>query len=227
VRLDVEKEGKTLGKKYNITNYPTILFVDARGNDMGRIDGYEPPEEFRKHAETFQKDFVREPALRSKYKSSPKNIDTVVALGVIEANRYNTSAALKKLSEAEKIDAGNRSGKITELYSAVADIYQNAASYDHAISYFKKAAGTAKKTTPKAYALLSIATCYLSKEGPLDPNAASDLDRRREHIIANCKLALPYLNETLKLPNLSAEDKEIAESNIAQIKSILSDVDGE
>lgn len=221
VRLDVEKEGKGLGAKYNITNYPTVLFVSPSGVDMGRVDGYEPPEEFTDHVDKFLKDYAKEPALRAKYKKQPKDLDTITALGIIEADRYKATAAINKLHEAELIDPSNKTGKLSDLYSAIADIYQNAGAYDAAIRYFKKAAATSTKTTPKAYALLSIATCYMSKEGPLDPNPSLSMDVRRDNVVRNCKMALPYVQQTLKLPNLAPADKDIAENDLAQIKQIL------
>src|SRR4051812_44159109 len=49
VRVNVEGTGRDLGKKFKITNYPTLVFVDKNGNDVGTIDGYEGPDEFVKH----------------------------------------------------------------------------------------------------------------------------------------------------------------------------------
>lgn len=225
VRLDVEKEGKALAQKYTVTKYPTILFLDANGADMGRIDGYEQADEFNKHAETFLKDYNREAGLRAKLAKSPRDLDTITALGVMEANRYKVAPAIAFLRKAEAIDPVNKTGKLSDLYSAIADIHQNASQYDQAIAFFKKSADTSTKTTPKAYALLSIATCYMSKEGDLDPNASLNMKTRRDNAIKNFKLALPYVQQTLKLPGLSKEDRQIAESDLEQINEVLNSGD--
>src|SRR4051812_32030852 len=37
VRVNIEKEGKELGAKYHITNYPSLLFIDGAGRDLGII----------------------------------------------------------------------------------------------------------------------------------------------------------------------------------------------
>src|ERR1044072_853552 len=91
VRLDVDKNGKALAAKYRITKYPTVLFLDKNGTDVGRIDGFEVAEEFTEHAETFLKDYNREAGLRAKLKKTPRDLDTLSALGVIEATRYKTA----------------------------------------------------------------------------------------------------------------------------------------
>src|SRR4051812_19579160 len=49
VRINVEKEGKELGQKFHITNYPTVLFIDKAENPVGIIDGFETADEFVKH----------------------------------------------------------------------------------------------------------------------------------------------------------------------------------
>jgi tetratricopeptide (TPR) repeat protein len=224
VQINVEKEGRELGRKFNIKNYPTILFVDSNGTDVGKIDGYEGAEEFVKHVNVFLKDHASEPGLREKYKANPKNLDAVARLGTIEANRYHVDAALKFVREAEALDPTNASDKLTDLYNAVADYYQNAAKYDPAITYFKKAGDTTKVTDKKAYAWLSIATCYMTMDQPTSQAEIDDLDPSqipaiREKIISHHKAALPYVEKTLKLKNLKAEDKKIAEDDLARIKS--------
>jgi thiol:disulfide interchange protein len=45
--VDAEKgEGVNLASKYNITGYPTLLFVDGKGNLVAKTMGYHNPEEF-------------------------------------------------------------------------------------------------------------------------------------------------------------------------------------
>jgi tetratricopeptide (TPR) repeat protein len=223
VQIDVEKEGAQLGKKYKITNYPTILFVDKDGNDVGTIDGYEGEDEFVKHVNVFLKDHANEAGLRDKYKSNPKNLDAIAALGVIEANRYHVDAAIKFLREAEVIDPSNETDKLSDLYNAIADHYQNASKFDPAITYFKKAGDTTKATDKKAYAWLSIATCYMTMDRPTTASEAENLDRESliKSVGEHYRAARPYVEKTLKLPNLKAEDKKIAQDDLKEIDTFL------
>jgi tetratricopeptide (TPR) repeat protein len=223
VQIDVEKEGAQLGKKYKVTNYPTILFVNKDGVDVGTIDGYEGEGEFVKHVNVFLKDHADEAGLRDKYKSNPKNLDAIAALGVIEANRYHVDAAINFLHEAEAVDPTNETDKLSDLYNAIADHYQNASKFDPAIAYFKKAGDTTKVTDKKAYAWLSIATCYMTMDRPTTAAEAENLDR--ESLIKNVgehyKAAKPFVEKTLKLPNLKAEDKKIALDDLKEIDTFL------
>src|SRR5579862_1386857 len=126
VRVNVEKEGKDLGAKFHITNYPTVLFIDHSENVIGIIDGYETPDEFVKHGNSFLKDYSEFPGYEAKYKANSKNLDAIAHLGVIYANRYQIAPALSKLAEAEKIDPNNATDKLSDLYNFIADYYQNA-----------------------------------------------------------------------------------------------------
>ncbi|HVT10860.1 MAG TPA: thioredoxin fold domain-containing protein [Fimbriimonadaceae bacterium] len=220
VRIDVEKEGKDLGKKYHITNYPTVLFLDNKENVIGIIDGFEPAEEFVKHGNSFLRDLADYPSTWAKYKKNKKNLAAVTRLGEIYANRYDIDQALQKLAEAEKIDPANKTGKLSDLYNNIADYYQNASKYDPAIKYFKKTAETSKVTDKLAYANLSIVACYFSKDVPSDPSAQPDAPTIKK-IRANFAAAKPYVEATLKLPHLKAEDRQIAVQDQRQIDQVL------
>jgi len=39
-----EGEGVTLARKYNIRGYPTMIFLDSKGNVISQITGYRDPE---------------------------------------------------------------------------------------------------------------------------------------------------------------------------------------
>jgi thioredoxin-related protein len=53
VRVDAEKrEGSSLIKKYRVRTYPTIVFLNHKGNEIHRINGFLPPKSLLKMAET-------------------------------------------------------------------------------------------------------------------------------------------------------------------------------
>ena len=45
-KTDAEKEGKDLAKKYNVTGFPTLVFVDGDGNEIDKIVGFYPAPDF-------------------------------------------------------------------------------------------------------------------------------------------------------------------------------------
>lgn len=51
-KVDAEKgEGRILSQRYAVRAFPTILFLDASGNELDRISGVFPPEDFIKAGE--------------------------------------------------------------------------------------------------------------------------------------------------------------------------------
>lgn len=46
LKVNAETDGAALAKRYGIDSYPTMVFFDARGDEMERILGYLPPEKF-------------------------------------------------------------------------------------------------------------------------------------------------------------------------------------
>lgn len=200
VRLDVETIGAPQAKKFRIKNYPTILFIDKNQNVVGTIDGLETPAEFVKHANTFVKDYADFPKASAKLQSNSKDLDAITRLGVIYANRYEIAKAEQLLNRASAIDPQNKTDKLSELYGAVGDHYQNASKFPTAIKYFEKQAAMSKTTDRKAYGYLSIATCYLSMDPPQFNKMKAPLDA------------------AMKLPNLKQEDRDIAEQLMQQMR---------
>ena len=45
LKLDADQE-RAVAARYNITGFPTILFIDAAGNEVHRVVGYRPPQAF-------------------------------------------------------------------------------------------------------------------------------------------------------------------------------------
>jgi thiol:disulfide interchange protein len=46
VKLDAEREGRDAARRYRVQGFPTILFLDAEGREVGRIPGFVPAEPF-------------------------------------------------------------------------------------------------------------------------------------------------------------------------------------
>ena len=46
VRLNAEKDGREAAERFRVDEYPTILFLDARGEEVGRISEYFEPGPF-------------------------------------------------------------------------------------------------------------------------------------------------------------------------------------
>ena len=46
VKLDAERDGRDAARRYRVEGFPTILFLDGSGQEVGRIPGYMPPQPF-------------------------------------------------------------------------------------------------------------------------------------------------------------------------------------
>lgn len=46
VKINAEREGRSLAQSHGVTGFPTILFLNAKGAVVGRIDGFLPPDAF-------------------------------------------------------------------------------------------------------------------------------------------------------------------------------------
>ena len=46
IRLDAEGRGRAAAERYGVDRYPTVVFLDATGSEVGRILGFLPPERF-------------------------------------------------------------------------------------------------------------------------------------------------------------------------------------
>ena len=46
IRLNAEQEGRGAANTYQVSGYPTIVFLDKHGKVIGRIDGFMEPDPF-------------------------------------------------------------------------------------------------------------------------------------------------------------------------------------
>lgn len=46
---------RALSGKYKVTGLPTVIIMDANGTEVGRITGYEPPNQFKADLSKYQK----------------------------------------------------------------------------------------------------------------------------------------------------------------------------
>lgn len=162
LKLNAEKEGAEVARKYRIRGYPTVLFVDGDGNTIGKIVGYLPPDAFAKQLTQITESHKALPELLQRIQQNPQDAEALARLAMIYAAREDEAKATETLQSAEKADPRNGTGLLGAAYNAVGDLFQNAGQFQKAISFFRKAATLSKKPEEISYARLSIAVCYLS-----------------------------------------------------------------
>jgi tetratricopeptide (TPR) repeat protein len=162
LKVDAEKEGAELAKKYKVQGYPTILFIDSAGEVWGTIGGYLPPAPFAEAMTGVIETHKSYPAAVEALKKNPND-------GKANASMARVYASRGKLVEATaavtKMEAGKYKGKdLAAIYNAVGDGYQNAQKFDDAIKYFKKGESASQNAKDKSYSLVSLMFCYLGKD---------------------------------------------------------------
>ena len=163
LKVNAEKEGVDLAKKYEVAGYPTILFIDADGEVWGEIGGYMPAAPFMDAMAGIIDVHKVYPQALETLKTKP---DDGKANGQI-ARVYAARGQVKEATEAiQKMEKAKYKGKdVASSYNAVGDAYQSARKYKEAVPYFLKADESAKankNVKDRSYALISVASCYAS-----------------------------------------------------------------
>ena len=196
--MNAEKEGTAIAKKYGVSGFPTILFLNSDGKVEGTIVGYKPAEPFGQDVTRFVSTHRDLPAIESRYKSNPNDAEAAERLAAIYAGRGDMDKAEAALSAAAKADPANAKGYLAAAYNAVGDHYQEAKAFTKAIPMFQQGAKVAKKPYEAAYAQMSIASCYFEQQKPKDAipalnaviamkNAPSDLLEQAKQMLQTAK----------------------------------------
>ena len=169
IKLNAEKDadGIRLAKKFKVTGYPTVLFIDADENMAFKIVGYEPAKPFAAsmaQAATIRQDRAK---FEAALKANPNDFDALVGMAGIDGVMGDATTASQLVDKAAAAVTDANRGKLLTAYNAVGDALQNDSSFAAAITYFKKAIVSGFTEQP-AYARISIAVCYVQAGTPKD-----------------------------------------------------------
>ncbi|MFO0959886.1 MAG: thioredoxin family protein [Isosphaeraceae bacterium] len=213
LKINAEKEGVALNKRYAINGYPTILFLDGskapdagkedgkagEGEVAGKIVGFMPGEPFADKMTAIDAANKEFPNLVARVDKDGSDLEALGKLAVAYHDRGNPKKAEETLKQADQLDAKNAKGLLTKAYNAVGDDYQEAQDFNKAIALFRKAAETGgKDVNAVVYALQSLASCYMSQ--------------------GKAAQAQAELESVLKLEGLSKGDRDQTMQLLEQIK---------
>jgi tetratricopeptide (TPR) repeat protein len=197
LRLNAEKEGKSVAAKYKVTGFPTILFVNGSGKVVHSIVGYLPPADFAAQMElaNLARDLPLLERRASQHPTDAKTLSSLVAIYSSQKEEAKMTAALGKFRAA---DRGNTSGYAAKTLNAVGDYYQLSNKMQQALPYFEEAAKVAKNPRDVAYALISEASCYMG--------------------LGDKKSAIPILERFLRLGPAAKDYEATAKSMLENAK---------
>jgi tetratricopeptide (TPR) repeat protein len=196
VKLDAEKEGKDVAKKYGVGGFPTILFLNSAGDVEGKIGGYMPPDSFEPEMTKYIKLHTVFPKAEAAYKAGKRDASTLAMLVYGYAGRNQGEKAEKLLPDAEKAAGGKVTTDLAKAYNAVGDYHQMANRFEPAIGYFRKATKSSD-ANEVTYARISIAVCYAS-------------DNKREE-------AIKELKALVAMPDATPAYKQQAQQMLQQL----------
>lgn len=160
VKLEAEKnkDGVKLAEKYKVEAYPTILFIDKSGAEMGRFVGFAPPEEMSSNiagvVQRYREDAKVDAAIKAKPEDGENNAKFVlVALGRDEVDK--AVAAAKKLA-----DSKYKGAMRARAFAALGSRYLAEKKWDDAVKYFGLAKENTKGAYDKAIALMGLLKSY-------------------------------------------------------------------
>lgn len=122
-KIDAEKgEGVDLAKKFNVSGYPTVIFVDTDGEEIDRIIGYLPAKDFL----VAMKDIVNgkntTKSLQAALISNPEDVEALYRLGKKIFDTGKTDEAAGYFKKAIELDPNNKSGWIDDAELSLAQI---------------------------------------------------------------------------------------------------------
>jgi hypothetical protein len=107
LKLNAEESGSELAARFGIDSYPTMIFFDARGNEMERILGYLPPDKFLWRVRRIRAGDTFLGCLRT-LKEDPGNVDAIQRSveGLLE--RSDPEGAISRIEAFHEATSGDQ-----------------------------------------------------------------------------------------------------------------------
>ncbi len=116
-KINAEKgDGIELAKKYNITGFPSILFINGSGEEVDRLIGYYPPESFIPVVRDILDNKDTYLSLKKQYKMEPDNPKVAYPYAQKLFDRGQHTEALNIFESIIASDSENKSGVLGPIY---------------------------------------------------------------------------------------------------------------
>jgi thioredoxin-like negative regulator of GroEL len=119
--IDAEKgDGKDWAKRFHVRGFPTLILLDAQGQEIDRQSGYSPMPEFLSTFQNFATGVGTLKAMKAELEAHPQNHALSLQVARKEADRGEGEAASARLKAIVEADAGNLSGVADEAQAELA-----------------------------------------------------------------------------------------------------------
>jgi tetratricopeptide (TPR) repeat protein len=147
-------------RKLGIVLYPTTVITDAYGAELGRMTGYQPPEEF---LETLVKIERRSDRLTEMFREEEIRANEppfLISFGRLLLDIGMYDGALLRFDRASQIDADDEFGTLEEALYSMAECYMLAGRYKEAGRRLRLFAEAYPAGERYEYALVLAGLCY-------------------------------------------------------------------
>jgi tetratricopeptide (TPR) repeat protein len=134
LNTETEEDGKRLQQEFAILTYPTILVLDAQGEEVDRVDRFLASPQFSETVESFASSPDSLATLRKAAQEQPNSVSARYALAEKLLNRNNYAKAASEFEKVIEIDPENREGKTDLSQYNVALCLASQQKYDEAIA---------------------------------------------------------------------------------------------
>ncbi len=109
-KTDAEKEGKDLAKKYGVSGYPTLVFVDSDGNEIDKIVGFYPAPDFLENIKKINERRSTLAYLQNNYNSNKTDLKANMELATKLVEQDKADDAKQYLNYIISQDPSNSAG---------------------------------------------------------------------------------------------------------------------
>ena len=196
IKVNAEKEGVALAKKYDVHGYPTILFLDENGSVAYKIGGYLPTPAFKSEIGIAYDAYHNLASYENRLLVAPNDIGTVERVALIYIKKDKLDKALPLLVRAETADPQGKLGPLDVVYDGFGNYYQSKGNIVQSNIAFEKALKISNDDFIRADSTLSLAQNYFT----------TDKDKAQK-----------YLLDLQAQPNAPADWKKIGDSMLKQL----------
>ncbi len=210
LKIDGDND-RAMVARYNVSGYPNIVFVDASGKVVHRIDGYLDPQPFLQQVSALLDSYTALPALEAEYKKNPSNTHAAAQLAVAYAVRGDATKARKLIESVEARDPSNAPTLLTDAYMAMGNAYVESDKPGQSIKWYEKIINTCPDRARVVDARLNVAYAYIVEGQGLPAGSRARAGK--------AKKAADELTAILQLPDLPDERKQQAEQMLQHARS--------
>lgn len=161
LKLDAERAGYGLARRFDVHSFPTSLVLDDKGELLGRLSGYLKPEDLSLALTEVAKDRRDEKTYKSRLSANPRDFKALCGMSKISIDRGSLDGAVRYAQRA----AAAKRGPSTELancFERIGEAYYATKRPDLAAPAFELAAKRASGQTQRIRAELNRAGSLLA-----------------------------------------------------------------